>query len=122
METRSINPSVDEVAEKMLVHEASSLPQIRSKPKPEKEAAAEVRLQSEHAQKVAEELAEQMNSVVSVFNTSLAFSVDDGTGRTVIEVQDTDTKEVIRQIPPEHILQLIGKMRDVMGMVLNVKI
>ena len=66
--------------------------------------------------------AEKMNQVASVFSTSLAFSVDKPTGKTVIKVLDRETNEIIRQIPPEEMLRLIGKMRYVMGMLLDVEI
>jgi flagellar protein FlaG len=42
----------------------------------------------------------------------LQFSVDDQTGRTVIKVLDSETDTVIRQIPPEEILDLARKLKD----------
>jgi flagellar protein FlaG len=79
-------------------------------------------LTGEEVRQVSEEMAGKMNQVASVFNTKLSFSVDNVTGKTVIRVMNSETNEVIRQIPPEHMLQLVSKMRDVMGMVLNIEI
>ena len=45
-------------------------------------------------------------------NRNLEFTVDDTTGRTVIKVIDADSKEMIRQIPPEKMLALARRMRD----------
>lgn len=70
----------------------------------------------------AKEIAEKMNEVASVFNSSLSFSVDKPTGKTVIKVVNNDTDELIRQIPPENALKLISNMRNVMGMLLDVEI
>lgn len=39
-------------------------------------------------------------------NSELAISVEKGTGRIVVKVLDSETKEVIRQIPPEELLAL----------------
>ena len=74
------------------------------------------------APSAVEDVAEKMNQVATVFNTSLSFSVDKPTGRTVIRVVNKDTDEVIRQIPPEEMLRLIHKMRDVMGLLLDIEI
>lgn len=68
-----------------------------------------------------EDIAEKMNQVSKVFNTSLAFTVDKPTGKSVIKVMDIETEEIIRQIPPENLLKLMSNMRDVMGMLLDVE-
>jgi flagellar protein FlaG len=39
-------------------------------------------------------------------STALAFSVDQGTGQTVVRVTDKDTGEVIRQIPSDAALAI----------------
>lgn len=48
----------------------------------------------------------QMNDYIQTVNRDLSFSVDELSGKTVIKVIDAETKEVIRQIPPEEILAL----------------
>ena len=63
-----------------------------------------------------------MNKVSSVFNTSLSFSVDKSTGRTIIKVVDKDTEKVIREIPPEKMVRLMEKISNVMGLLLDVEI
>lgn len=37
---------------------------------------------------------------------TLSFSIDDATGRTVIRVYDTETKELIREIPPDETIRM----------------
>jgi len=37
---------------------------------------------------------------------TLAFSIDDATGRTVIRVYDTETQELIREIPPDETIRM----------------
>lgn len=53
-----------------------------------------------------EELVESLNEHIKTTNRELKFSVNQGTGHTVITVVDSETKEVIRQIPPEDNLKL----------------
>jgi flagellar protein FlaG len=42
----------------------------------------------------------------------LAISIDDELGSTIIKVTDRETDEVIRQIPPERIVNLARFMRE----------
>lgn len=123
MEAAPILHALDEVSESIIVQETRSLSGIRA-PQPvsqpdEGESKEQVLLKT---QKAADGIADKMNQVASVFNTSLAFSVDESTGKTIIKVMDKETEEVIRQIPPEEMLRMIGKMRYVMGMLLDVEI
>ena len=62
-------------------------------------------------QDVTEAVAEVTRSL-AVVGTSLSISVDEQLGSTVIKVTDKETDEVIRQIPPERIVNLARFMRE----------
>lgn len=49
---------------------------------------------------------------------SLHFSVDQDSGETVVRVVDTETQEVIRQIPSEEILAIADRLRSSAGVLL----
>jgi len=59
--------------------------------------------------------AAQVSRHLEVTATSLSISIDDGLGSTVIQVKDKATDEVIRQIPPEQILNLARFLRENAG-------
>jgi flagellar protein FlaG len=65
-----------------------------------------------------EELTEEVNSALSHF-TSLRFSVEKDLDKVVIEVVDKDTDETVRQIPPDHMLALVKRMRELAGMLFD---
>lgn len=52
----------------------------------------------------------ELNQYVQSIQRDLEFSVDDQSGRTIIKVVDSQSKEVIRQIPPEEVLNLVRKL------------
>lgn len=58
------------------------------------------------------EAAEEVTRGLAVVGTSLSISVDEQLGSTVIKVTDKETDEVIRQIPPERIVNLARFMRE----------
>lgn len=53
-----------------------------------------------------------MNDHVQQIHRQLQFSVDDHSGRIVITVIDSDTDEVIRQIPGEEALNYARKLAE----------
>ena len=58
---------------------------------------------------------DQLNKHAQAVQRSLEFSIDDNSGRTVIQVIDTETEEVIRQIPSEDMLVLIRNINESVG-------
>jgi flagellar protein FlaG len=54
-------------------------------------------------------------------NTKLRIDKDDETGRFVYKSVDSESGKVIKQFPPETILQIISKFRDPEGLVLDNK-
>jgi flagellar protein FlaG len=61
--------------------------------------------------------AERLNELMSSRQRTLRFRVDQGSGRTVIMVINEATKEVIRQIPPEELLQLQQNLEQLGSMI-----
>lgn len=53
--------------------------------------------------------------------SSLEFSVDDDTGRSVVKVVDTETKEILRQIPSKEMIELAKALDTVQGLLIKQK-
>jgi flagellar protein FlaG len=53
---------------------------------------------------------------------NLDFSIDDSTGRVVVKVIETDTGDVIRQIPSENLLKLAQSLSDASSVLFDAKI
>lgn len=122
METTMVSKPIDEVSDNNVIQETSRTerhPPVKKLVESEQKTSTE---QVQHSEELVADIAEKMNKVATVFGTSLAFSVDKATGKSVIRVMDKETDKLIRQIPPEETLRMIGKMRDVMGMLFNVEI
>lgn len=59
-----------------------------------------------------EQAVAKVNELFQAEQRKLSFSVNDKTHDVVIEVRDTETDEVIRQIPPEFVVKLAEQMRE----------
>lgn len=55
---------------------------------------------------------ENVESFVQAQARNLAFSVDDDTNRSIVTVRDTDSGDVIRQIPSEEVLALAERIQS----------
>lgn len=65
----------------------------------------------------AKELSEQIEQYLSEMNVSLSFEVYDKTGDVIVKVINRDTNEVIRQIPPEDLLEITDKLEELRGVI-----
>lgn len=72
-----------------------------------------------------EQLQQALNKVKEGFekaNVEFEYFIDETTHREVVKVIDKDTKEVIRQFPPEEILTMLQKMYEMLGVLIDKKI
>lgn len=61
-----------------------------------------------------------INTMVhQVAATKVSFDVDEDTGRSVVRVLNKETGEVIRQVPPEELLTLMARMRQLSGLIFS---
>jgi flagellar protein FlaG len=70
----------------------------------------------------ARDLVNSINAYLQQLQTSIGFSIDDSTGTVVVKIINTDTKQVIRQIPPEDLLVLRKKMAELTGLLFDKKV
>lgn len=62
--------------------------------------------ESEQNQQQLPEALKRINTVLQVRAPGLEFSVDDDSARTVVKVIDTNTNELIRQMPSKEALEI----------------
>lgn len=65
--------------------------------------------------------AEMLNKSDTFKRTSLNFQVEDGSGQLIIKVMDTESNEVIRQIPSAEALALSRAIESNQGMLVKTK-
>lgn len=59
-----------------------------------------------------EKVVKQINDLLRDRQRELEFSVDEGSGRTVVKVIHSETGEVIRQLPPDVVLQFANAFTE----------
>jgi uncharacterized FlaG/YvyC family protein len=62
---------------------------------------------------------EKVNKSLNIKNIALNYSVDEKTKDIVIKVVEKDSDRVIRQIPPEQVLKLRGRIKELLGVIFD---
>ena len=63
---------------------------------------------------------EQFNKNLS--HSSAIFGIHEATNRVTIKIVDKDTKEVIKEVPPEETLDMIAKVWEIAGILVDKKL
>jgi len=64
------------------------------------------------AQKAHQNEYEKFNQITQSVSRKLSFQVDDYSGKTVVKVIDKETDELIRQFPPDELLTLTKRLKE----------
>ncbi|MCH5323494.1 MAG: flagellar protein FlaG [Helicobacter sp.] len=84
----------------------------------ELDTMAEAKDIEEQKQKL-NELAQQLNREMSALNTNVSFNFNEDLNSLYVTVSEKDTNRVIRKIPSEEAMNLMAKMREIVGIIFD---
>lgn len=67
------------------------------------------------------EATDRIKAFVQPINSGLEFAIDKDSGRTLVKVIDQQTKEVVRQIPSEEVLNIAKALDKLQGLFIQNK-
>lgn len=73
-------------------------------------------------QRKLREAIDRANRETRLKQTACEFSYDERTNRIAIKVKDKDTDEVIREIPAEETLEMLARIKEQAGLMLDEKL
>lgn len=85
--------------------------QVQDLPYEGKDLPSKAEQEKLEAEKI-EQVTQSINEHLQLVQRKLQFSIDKGSDRMVITVLDSETQEVIRQIPSEEALQLSRRLEQ----------
>jgi flagellar protein FlaG len=99
----------------------SPKPETRSRASDESKTASQAFVaHGSRKQTTPEQAVAFANTAAEIFNTKLSFDYDERIDQVVIKVKEEGSEEVIRQIPPEEMVELAAKFKnDFRGLILN---
>lgn len=63
----------------------------------------------------------EMNKAMEALNSNIQFTWHEKTGRLIVQVVDIKKGEVLKEFPPHEFLDTMAKIRDYIGMILDIK-
>ncbi len=102
------NLKADENLLKKEQTESNSLNAPRSNVKTQESSSSEKKLNYN-------DLANSIQSLLGEQNIALEFKMDDSTNKMILRIVDSNTKEVLQQVPPEIALKVAKFVADQMG-------
>ena len=94
---------------------------VVAQPRDVQETNDEARKNQEEYEDQLAKAVDEMNERSELLRRNLQFSVDDDSGRMVIKVVDSQTDEVIRQIPKEEVLEIARSLETAEGLLFQAK-
>ncbi|HHY13195.1 MAG TPA: flagellar protein FlaG [Thermoanaerobacterales bacterium] len=78
--------------------------------------------ENETPQEKLQDSIEALNKTVEVIDKKYEFFIHKESERAVVRVLERATGEVINQIPPEEVLNIIAKIRDIIGVFVDERV
>lgn len=94
---------------------ALSRPKVKESNTPASTSTTQSSLSKDDDQKVSDAV-KDINSFFQMAERSLEFNVDKTSGRVVMQIVDTNTHELISQIPGEDVIKLAKRLDEVTGL------
>jgi len=68
-----------------------------------------------------EEAVEKVNITAETFNISLRFRIHEESERIMVQVINLENNEVIKEIPPEKILNVVAQIQNIIGLFIDTR-
>ena len=68
-----------------------------------------------------QEQVEKINTAAKTFNTGLRFRIHEESERIMVEVIDLAENEVIKENPPERILNMVAQIQNIIGLFIDTR-
>ena len=114
----TVTPPLPDAARRP-VGEAANTPNRTERPAEDR--AADKAQSAAPSRDALESAAKAVQDFVKPMSDNLEFTLDEDTGRTVIKVTDSATKELIRQIPSEEMLEIAKALDRLQGLLVRQK-
>ena len=64
-------------------------------------------------------LAEELNQAFRQIDGNFSVSVDEATGMVVVRITDAETGEIVKQVPPQQLLDASVSVEKIIGLLVN---
>jgi flagellar protein FlaG len=76
-------------------------------------------VKDEQQQEKVSKAVEQLNAALDTFHIELRFVIDHNSGEMVVYMVNTAKGEIVRRIPPDHVINAAGRLQEMLGLFIN---
>lgn len=69
--------------------------------------------------KAVEKAVELINKTMENYNTELQFALHKGSGEYAVKIVNTKDNSIVREIPPERVLDMVAYFKKVLGIIVD---
>jgi len=62
---------------------------------------------------------ETLNNTMKDYQTELRFEIHEGSGEMMVKVVSSEDGSVVREIPPEKVLEMVGYFKKILGIMVD---
>lgn len=111
--------SIVDATPQQQVHATPSVPATPEAGAKALQAAVEPKVAAPaNAEQILKAISDLQDSMETL-NRKINFDVDQASGRFHVKVIDTKTDKVIREIPPEQVLKIAARMKELIGLLFD---
>jgi flagellar protein FlaG len=118
----SAGQSPPAVAPKAVSAPDTAAQQVLAKPSVAPPKPIELQFDEARSRQNVKAAVSELNEQMSASKTGLGFSVDESLGRPIVTVRNTQTGEVVRQIPNDVVVRVAHSLDQLKGLLLNAHI
>lgn len=78
-------------------------------------------IQDKYSKNEVVDAIDQLNNTIQIFNKKLRFQYHEHEGQIVVQIINSNTDKVIREIPSKEVLNFIAKLHEMMGIFIDKK-
>lgn len=117
-----INPVGTEFQYSRTVAPAEPVPRADRVTRPAKEQEDQVQQEGQVTRRTLERAMEELNKATYIIDKRLRFSIHEESERMQVFVIDNKTQEVIKEIPPEEFLNIVARIQEMVGLLLDERV
>ncbi len=122
MQIREVSGAIEAIREGPGVKQDFAKTSAQEWPRESKKEGVENRGKEQLGPQEAKEVVFAVQEELEKLNVRLVFNVDEDTKEIVVKVVDPKTNEVIKQIPPEELLEIRKKLDEIVGILFDVRV
>ncbi|AAD36200.1 MULTISPECIES: flagellar protein FlaG [Thermotoga] len=78
--------------------------------------------QEEDVQRAIEEFSKKLEKLRKIFRGEAEFKYDSELNMVIVKIKDTETGEIIRQIPPEVMVKIAKSINELLGILVDERV